>query len=71
MTPRAKPRLRAPVGRVHVPAEDPNVPGCCITCHRPLDATTDRHVAAADLPTPDPETRALTARITGDRDRED
>jgi hypothetical protein len=70
MTRRAKPKLRAPIGRVHVPDEDPAAPGCCI-CHRPLNAATDRHVASvAELPTPDPDQAALTARMLGEN-RED
>lgn len=70
MTRRAKPRVRAPVGERHVPVEHRDEPGCCATCRRPLNAATDRHIPAADLPTPDPDVREVTARITGDRDED-
>lgn len=61
---------RRPTGRgtVHIPHEDPDAPGCCIHCRRPLDAKTDRHVAdVADLPAPDPDSAAAERRRIGER----
>lgn len=63
---RRQPRIRAPVGPVHVPVEDPDAPGCCLTCHRPMDASTDRHITPDQLPaSPD---RAAELRRTGERE---
>jgi hypothetical protein len=56
------PYRRRPADVVHVPHEDPDAPGCCITCRRPVDAATDRHVPdVSHLPAAPVDSRQLAA----------
>lgn len=59
-----KPPPVKPTWRPHLLAEDPDTPGVCSTCHFP--AANGAHVDPADLPAPDPDQAALTARILGE-----
>lgn len=48
-------------GQVHPPVVDPDTPGVCLTCRRPLDATNDRH--GTPPPVPDEITQAEARRL--------
>ena len=66
MTRRTNPVPKARHGHIHVAHEDPDAPGCCITCHRPMTATNDRHVD--QLPAVDPDITAAERRRLGEHD---
>jgi len=53
--PRTPTRGRQPTarGRPHLPQEDPDAPGCCRICHRPMTAASDRHVDQLPPTSPD------------------
>jgi hypothetical protein len=53
-------------GRKHVPEEDPDAPGCCVHCRRPLAAKSDMHID--EYPTTDPAVAAAEARRLGEHD---
>lgn len=53
--------------RAHLPAEDPQAPGCCATCHLPLGRTRNEfHLD--ELPAVDPAITAAEARRLGEHD---
>lgn len=56
-------------GPEHIPQEDPDAPGTCIRCHRPLAAPNDRHTD--QLPTVDPAITEAEARRYGEREDDD
>lgn len=56
-------RQPTPRGAPHLPIEDPDAPGCCRTCHRPMVAKTDRHLD--QLPATDPAVAAEEQRRYG------
>jgi hypothetical protein len=53
-------------GPIHIAQEDPEAPGCCVTCRRPMSAANDRHVD--QLPEVDPDITAAEARRLGEHD---
>lgn len=63
-----KPPPAKPTWRPHLYQADPDTPDVCRTCRN--IRSNGAHVGADQLPAPDPETRAITARITGEH-RED
>lgn len=53
----------------HLPVEDTQVPGCCVTCRLPLGTNpyaSELHVE--QLPAVDPDITAAEHRRLGDRD---
>lgn len=55
-------------GRPHVPVEDPDTPGVCLTCRRPTAARSDRHLTVDQLPTTDPDIADAERRRLGEHD---
>lgn len=52
-------------GEPHKPVEDPDAPGCCVRCKRPMDMANDMHVEVEDPPPPAPE-GDVSSRIVGE-----
>ena len=53
-------------GLPHIPHEDPDAPGCCVHCGRPVALANDMHID--EYPPVDPAVRTEEARRLGEHD---